>query len=498
MPATAVDRIAMGARSQSRFIMLALAEMLKERCGSEIHIYCGGPQELEFYNAHNSKGLFASINIGGDLYSHAFDEITDEAAVYRQAHDFEKKIGLTINHLLVPDRHFGRGYALGGYFHPRSRQSELTSYPQVVNCVCKTLAYWEQEFASKKITLVLNGTREMAHISRSMGIPYRALAGSRVRNLHFWATTEMYETPVFEAAWNSPAQFPEITLDRPYDTHLASRAHYQAMFSFGVMIKSLARTAAQFAYWRARGYMKAKGYYLTDTLRYHWLMWRDYKRLKALATTKLADLKGQPFVYFPLHVEPETALHGFSPEYFYQHAAVAAISRDLPAGVRLAVKEAYGAIGRRPSEFYAQMADLKNVVLLDVWEVGLACAQKADAVVTICGTAGLEAAVAGTPVIAFGKHNIYNFLPCVRVIHDEADLPAFLRDALDGTIASATIQAQGRRLLGAIVAHSFDLGSYDYINVERFEPSVVDHMFKALVEGLCDTGAVSGHVEATA
>ena len=60
-----------------------------------------------------------------------------------------------------------------------------------------------------------------------------------------------------------------------------------------------------------------------------------------------------------------------SPEYFYQLSCIAALSRDLPAGAILVVKETLAATGRRPRDFYAQIKEFKNVVMLDIRELGL-------------------------------------------------------------------------------------------------------------------------------
>jgi len=239
-------------------------------------------------------------------------------------------------------------------------------------------------------------------------------------------------------------------------------------------------TLLRYAYWRVRGYEKAKGYYLKSTLYYHYNMWAQYRTQRKIAAIKLSELAGKKFVYFPLHIEPEMALHGISPEYFYQHAAIAALARDLPAGVLLAVKEAYGSIGRRPKEFYRQIADLKNVVWLETWEPGIACAQAASAVATICGTAGLEAACSGRSVVSFGQHNLYNFLSSVYVINNERELAGCLRQALDRTDSEA-IRAEALRLVQAVVDCSVDLEQYDYIDLDSYNAAVVDRLCAALM-----------------
>ena len=476
--------VALCARSQSIHFMIALARRLKEGYGAQIHLYCSGPQEVVTYESYNGDGLFTSITSASTLNTACFAENLSESEVIARARRFENLIGCTINRLMLPDRHFGRGYCLAGYYHPRSRYSEQTSYIQAVHAFSEALAFWQREFEQKRITLCLNGTREAAHMARAAAIPYRVLVASRFRNYHCWAQNEFYENADFEKRWHEIEDGGDIEMDQPYLGHLASRQVHMKQFSIVHLVKQVSLTLLRYAYWNLRGYSKAKGYYLSNTIRYHVRLWTEYRRLDTLSKAKLTDLSGKRFVYFPLHVEPETALHGLSPEYFYQHALIAAVCRDLPAGVYLAVKEAYGCIGRRPTNFYRQIADMKNVVLLNCWERGIECAQKADAVVTICGTAGLEAAVAGTPVIAFGHHNLYNFLPSVRVVHDERFLREYLHQALFDNAIRTQTKSDGRRLLRAIADCSFDMEQFDYIDQNKFSSHAVEAACQALAKSL--------------
>lgn len=470
--------------------MLALARELKAENQSRIHLYCFNVQEVQYYERMNDDGVFETINDANVLLRSAFENIPDENAVFDRARQLEKRVGITLNHLAVPDRHFGRGYALAGPLHPRSRYSESVDYPHIVHAFCAALEFWEQEFNNKKISVCLNGTREAQRIAQQMGIPYRVLVLSRYKNFHYWAWNDFFENPLIQEKWNTLTAADRLTMDKPYFAHSQNRLRWQKMFRFTLAVSNAVKTTLRYVYWNIRGYEKAKGYYYRETILHHFRLWAGYKQMRRWGKARLADLKGKRFVYFPMHVEPETALHGLSPEYFYQHALIAAVSRDLPAGVYLAVKEAYGSIGRRPKDFYRLVADLKNVIWLDVWEPGLDCVKQSEVVVTICGTAGLEAAALGKPVIAFGSHNIYNFLPSVKLVEDEADLTRYLRDALD-QVDENKIRAEGERLLRAIVDVSFDMGSYDYIELNNFEGEVVERARLALVESLASEEALA-------
>lgn len=480
---TALARIGLYARSETRFFLIALARRLKERHGSSIVLYSGNAQETAFYRRHGAD-VFAEIVETKSLHAAALEAPAEEAVEVERACAYEARIGQTINFLSVSNRHLGRGYALGGFNHPRSRISEETSYINLLHAYNECLAFWDREIPARGLTLLLNGPREAAVMARLHGVPYRAFAGSRYRNHHNWAWNEFYENPEFDEAYRAGEGADEPALDQPYHSHLVNRARYLRDTSLLRLASRGAREIARYAWWRMRGYEKAHGYFLSQNLGMMYRIWADTKRLGRIATTKLDDLAGKRFVYYPLHQEPEMALQGLSPEYFYQLSLIAAVARDLPAGVRLVVKETFGAIGRRPRDFYRQIAEFKNVVLLEPLELGLECARHAAAVVTICGTGGLEAAVLGKPVVAFGAHNSYNLLPQVRVVSSESQIAAHLHWALDPRFDTAAAREAGKRFLRAVVARSFDMGGYDFIDVVKFDQEAVEGACQALLRSL--------------
>lgn len=478
-----LSSIALGARSASRLLIAAVARELKARHGCEIHLYCSGAQEVRYYEKRND-GLYDSVNDASSLLVRCFDTGLDEDSVMARARRFEALTGYTINRMMVADRHFGRGYVLGGFHHPRSRYSETVDHLHAVHAYCSVLEYWQAEFAEKKITLALDAPREAAYVAHAQGIPYRVLAGGRYKNLHYWAWNEMYESPLIAAGYEDAVADPDIALNQPYLAHTAARKTYAKAFAATTMAKKIVVQVMRYTYWRLRGYEKARGYYLREFIKMHYRTWREYRRLRKLPLLTLGDLTGKRFVYFPLHVEPETALHGISPEFFSQQSLIACVARDLPADVILAVKEPYGMIGRRPDHFYRHLHDLKNVVLLDPWEIGIKCAQSAAVVVTICGTAGLEAAAAGRPVVSFGRHNLYNVMPAVQVIDSDRDLTTVLDRALNDEADQQAIREQANRLLSGIVASCFDLKAYDYIRLDSFDDEVVRDAVDSLEETL--------------
>lgn len=471
------------AHSEYRGVYLGIARRLRDTYGCPIHLYAATEQAAGFYRSR-FPDLFASIEVERALYTACREPVEDEAAVTAEAAANEAALGITYGELAVSDRHLGRGYALGGFRHPRSQISEKTDYAGLLNGYNRVIAFWRDALAAKRPALLLNAGKVLNVLARAEGVPVRVLAGSRYKSLYYWAVNEFLENPAFESAWKTAQPTDAPSLAAPYDAHLRFRAQFRKDASLPRTLKTLAMLVAYHSYWRLRRYEKAKGYYLSENLGYIWRRYRDIRRLTRGGSVGLGALAGRRFAFFPLATEPETALQMLSPEHFYQLSAIAAVSRDLPAGALLAVKEHYAAVGRRPRDFHGQVAEFKNVAMMNMAELGLEAARAADAVVTISGTSGMEGAILGKPVISFGRHNIYNFLPHVMVVTDETQLKGYLARAFGGGIDRARAERDGRRFLQAIVDASFDLGSFAPIKPDAVDEEVLDAAFAALSAGV--------------
>ncbi len=479
-----VDRVFLFAHSQYRHLLLQMAQLLRQDHGAEIHLYCSTTQELNFWQKENSDGLFESINVDNNLYGEV-EKTTEgrESVIIDRAKEIEEWLGVTINEIAVCDRHLGRGYALGGFNHPRSRYSERTSYLQMVAAFCAQIDFWIREFEQKKPTLVMAHGKVPCLVSRRYGIPLRVLAGSRFKNLHYWAENEFFESSGIEEEYIKAKGESTLEIEAPYRAHMTLRDKFIKDQGIFRLLFQSAKLVLQRSYWRIRNYEKSKGYFVTSELSFLWRRRRDLRYLSSISIP-LSDLEGDRFVYYPLHTEPEVALQVLSPEYFYQLSSIAAISRDLPAGVKLAVKETFAAAGRRPADFYRQIKEFKNVVFVHPMELGLNVIKKAEGVVTITGTAGLEAAVMGKPVITFGRHNIYNCLPHVSLVTDGSNIKEKLDDILNKKHKEDTSIRDGKRFLEGLSSISFDMKQYDFINLNDIEKSSATDALKCLVESL--------------
>ncbi len=467
---------------------------LKGDYGAEIHLYTATAQEADYYRRLDSQRLFASISVANTLYDACEKPVTDPVAVIENARALEVELGYTMNELALTDRHLGRGYSLGGFRHPRSRTSEETSYLQMLAGFSAQVEFWQREIDDKKPWLILQAGKSLSILARKHSIAMRTLAGSRYKNYYYWATDEFFSNPSLQPAYEKAEPDLSLTLEAPYASHLRFREKFRSDASLGKTLKSSVRLLAMYAYWNLRGYEKAKGYYLSENLGFTWRKSRDIRRLAGAGMPSLSDLKSMPYVFFPLATEPEVALQVLSPEYFFQLETIALVSRDLPAGTLLAVKEHYAATGRRPIDFHAQIAEFKNVRLIDMAELGLDAVRGSAAVVTITGTSGFEGAVLGKPVITFGRHNLYGFLPHVSVVNTFDDLKPALAAALASDFDAARARADGSRFLKAIMETSFDLRGFQPINPTEIDDEAVEAAYSNLLQGLEPLPRASAHM----
>lgn len=138
-----------------------------------------------------------------------------------------------------------------------------------------------------------------------------------------------------------------------------------------------------------------------------------------------------PFVYFPLHYEPERMLSISAPFRTGQLEIIKSISKSIPIEYELYVKEhpVMNTIGWRSLSFYKELMDLPNVKLIHPSVSPDEILSKCSLTVTINGTTGLESLFFQKPTVVFNE-NFYSSLSSVSVVRDLNDLPEIIRTSL--------------------------------------------------------------------
>ena len=138
-----------------------------------------------------------------------------------------------------------------------------------------------------------------------------------------------------------------------------------------------------------------------------------------------------PFIYSPLHQEPEKSLLIAAPFYTNQLETIRHIAKSLPIGYKLYIKENPQQKIRdwRSVAYYKQIMNIPNVQLVHPYVKPEDIMSKCSLVVSVGGTAGLEAAFYQKPSIIFADLN-YAILPSVYKLKAIEDLPQAMRLSL--------------------------------------------------------------------
>jgi len=146
--------------------------------------------------------------------------------------------------------------------------------------------------------------------------------------------------------------------------------------------------------------------------------------------TKTIDQK-LPFIYFPLHSEPERALSIAAPFFTNQIEAVTHVAKSIPIGYLIYVKDhpIMDIKGGRTLEFYKKIMSLPNVRLIHTSISQDNLIKQCSIVVTIAGSGGMEAAIFGKSSVALSK-TLYSSLPSVHELKNINELPSTIRKSL--------------------------------------------------------------------
>lgn len=139
-------------------------------------------------------------------------------------------------------------------------------------------------------------------------------------------------------------------------------------------------------------------------------------------------VQGENYVYMPLHLIPESSTFSMAPYYINEISTIEAVSKSLPAGWWLYVKEHQSMVGERGVDFYKKVNRLPNVrmVQMNYYNDPKPWITKSRGVVTITGTTAFEAAMLGKPSIVFSDVP-FSLIEGVHRIRSCEDLPTILK-----------------------------------------------------------------------
>ena len=439
-----------------------LAKLIKKKKNFLVKFIAKTQQDLGFYKK-NYKGCFDTIIShikDGEFPEHKLSN----GVIEKAALEFEKKYNITLYKLFFTDRIIGRGFfASGGVRHPRNRLHFEGNHHDMLRLAVAEIRFWEKIFEDKSVKLALNLPNHAHIIAERNGITSLRIQEGRVENTLNW-TSNLYLHPTETKAIFDKIRkkkYDTVNISKPYKNYFAARNRDLDGFKLINCMKVSLEKLLRLCYGKIKGYKKADNTYILDEFFFIWRRRTGYFEYKKYVNTNLKKLNKVNFVYFPLLTEPEIALHGVAQDFFFQLSAINLIARDLPANYRLVVKEHLLAIGRRPKNFYQQIADLKNVLIAECTESGIQYIDKAKATACLTGTAGWETAIKGKPVISFSKNNIYNFLNHVFEVKDFSNLSSIISSVIKNKYPNLKSKEDGSRLYHSYKKTLIDVKDYE-------------------------------------
>jgi len=139
-----------------------------------------------------------------------------------------------------------------------------------------------------------------------------------------------------------------------------------------------------------------------------------------------------PFVYFPLHLDMDRVILLGAPFYTNQIEVIKNIVKSLPINYELYVKEhpILKVYGWRKLSFYNELQSIPRVKLIHPSLNPEEIIKNSSLVISISGTAGLEAAFQNKSSIVLVEQD-YSFLDSVKKITNFSELPLAIRNFID-------------------------------------------------------------------
>ncbi|HEY0941089.1 MAG TPA: DUF354 domain-containing protein [Steroidobacter sp.] len=143
----------------------------------------------------------------------------------------------------------------------------------------------------------------------------------------------------------------------------------------------------------------------------------------------LAQVPDTPYVLFGLHLQPESSIDVWAPFFSNQIWVIELLARSIPPSHKLLVKIHKSDVANYSREQLERMQSFPGVELVRPFADTRSFIERADLVVSIQGTMGLEAALLGKPVIMLGDSPVSVF-PSASPVGEIVELPMLVRSKL--------------------------------------------------------------------
>jgi hypothetical protein len=144
----------------------------------------------------------------------------------------------------------------------------------------------------------------------------------------------------------------------------------------------------------------------------------------------IKDIPSTPFLFYGLHMQPESSIDVWAPYYSNQYQVIESIARSMPISHVLCVKIHISDADNYSNADIKKLLKIPGVKVVSPQVSSREFIEKASIIFSIQGTIGLEGALLGKPVIMFGESAVLSFSSAKKVKSIES-LPEMVRNMLE-------------------------------------------------------------------
>jgi hypothetical protein len=406
----------------SGLIQLFIAKIMKER--NEFDLYAIFDQDSLDKTLYNEEKM--TFKKKWFFWDHVKKEYKPDFTYLKK---IEEKYKIDLWRIAYAERAF-----FNNYYHLFSRTEILGIIEQECKLFEKILEENKPEFLIMRMydwhRMVL-----LKKMCKKQGVKVLLLMSTRSANRVITSSTGMsYD----ELIYDKDMDYSKINFENVKDLFIKNSRSVQVRkrkFGYDISIFNKIKLGSKFLIDFKNNYAESYNHY--GATRWKIIIYRIKKtigskyRKRFLNKNSTLPKKNEKFVLFPLHVEPEKNISIDADFFADQIGLIEKISKSLPIEYFLYVKENPMMRVRewRKIKDYKRILRLPNVRLISYSIDTLDLIRKCKLVITISGTAGLEAAILEKPSIVFTKTD-YEWMSCVTQIKNLNDLPSTIKKSI--------------------------------------------------------------------
>ena len=425
---------------------------------------------------NNFPNISVSVENKDEMYKKIAQEELSQVDLVLKAREFEEKYNETLAMIMSHDRALGKGYIFNTDRHPYQPKA-YWCYELKIKEILKEFIYWEYivEKYSPVLLLAPVHNKILSLIAKKKGITFLSLCTVRFGHRWFWAENEYEENSAYIRRVRghlksiSNANVTETPIEYKCD-NISAYNNRQSYGYYNSIRKLLSRFPGDLYRFLTGYYIKNKGYrflgWYPAIIRgsYNYNYFKKYGK-------RPDEVRNYKLVFFPLQLEPEISLLYRSPELNNSMEIISWISKSLPSGTMLVVKEQPHAYSVRSQRYYDNFRKISNVVLASPEVHSWEWIKQSRIIATITGSVGIEAVQFERPVLSFGKYTIINYLPSVRYVNTFESVKKAVKELLTLTPDDVIFKKSKVALY-----HAQKESSFEIIGLEKLSRSRKLHM----------------------